>query len=36
MQTKVKVRFENFGDVWNKVRKNLAYRSKGILEEKNG
>lgn len=33
---KVKVRFENFGDVWNKVRKNLAYRSQGILEEKNG
>lgn len=33
---KVKVRFENFGDVWNKVRKNLAYRSQGTLEEKDG
>lgn len=32
----IKVRFENFGDVWNKVHKNLAYRTKGILEEQDG
>lgn len=33
---KVKVRFEDFGNVWNKVRKYLAFRTKGRLEEKNG